>query len=420
MRAAGVSRCDAGSSSERSRRRFLRRRWGGPPGRHRGRPGRRNRHRTAAGTTTADAADRDPDDRPYGRPRVGPPDRHSGPPGNRRRRPGPAGPRPAAGGGAPPGRRDHRGRGRATDGTAKTRRAWPAGRRRREASRDRRRRRDRATPCRRTSAGGAVGMAAADGLCGTAAGRLVGDGTDRPLDAATGGAPDRRGALDGRGAAARDARRRTTTRCALPDNGAAARARPERRARRRPRAPRAGSGRTSGGRRRARARAARVPARARARHHLQRRSAGVGQAADAIGRRLVDARRVALHTDLELVGELDDDSVVDAQLSGQLVDPDLLGGQNAVRFLGEPVAAQLPSLARSSSSSALVSDRRSARARAPRRSLPRSSPSSSARRPGPGQVVRIRSAPSGPAATRCQPLGSVPSGDTRRRCAAEP
>ena len=32
---AGVSRCDAGSSSERSRRRFLRRRWGGPPGRPR-------------------------------------------------------------------------------------------------------------------------------------------------------------------------------------------------------------------------------------------------------------------------------------------------------------------------------------------------------------------------------------------------
>ena len=32
---AGVSRCDAGSSSERSRRRFFRRRWGGPPGRPR-------------------------------------------------------------------------------------------------------------------------------------------------------------------------------------------------------------------------------------------------------------------------------------------------------------------------------------------------------------------------------------------------
>jgi len=34
---------------------------------------------------------------------------------------------------------------------------------------------------------------------------------------------------------------------------------------------------------------------------------------------------VALHTDLELVGEVEHDGVVDAELSRQLVDPDLLG-----------------------------------------------------------------------------------------------
>jgi hypothetical protein len=60
---------------------------------------------------------------------------------------------------------------------------------------------------------------------------------------------------------------------------------------------------------------------------------GVGEAADAVGRRLVDARRVALHPDLELVRQVDDNGVIDAQLSCQLVDPDLLCGQNAVRSL---------------------------------------------------------------------------------------
>jgi hypothetical protein len=73
------------------------------------------------------------------------------------------------------------------------------------------------------------------------------------------------------------------------------------------------------------------------RYDLDPQTPRVGQAAHAIGRWLVDARRVALHTDLELVGELYDDSIVDAQLSGQLVDPDLLGGQNAVRFLASSV-----------------------------------------------------------------------------------
>ena len=60
-------------------------------------------------------------------------------------------------------------------------------------------------------------------------------------------------------------------------------------------------------------------------------AAAVGQPADAVGRGLVDARRVALHTDLELVRELDDEVVVDAQLSCELVDPDLLRGQTCIR-----------------------------------------------------------------------------------------
>jgi hypothetical protein len=57
--------------------------------------------------------------------------------------------------------------------------------------------------------------------------------------------------------------------------------------------------------------------------------ARVGQPANAIGRRLVDARRVALHPDLELVGKLDHDGVVNAELSCQLVNPDLLRRQNS-------------------------------------------------------------------------------------------
>jgi hypothetical protein len=55
----------------------------------------------------------------------------------------------------------------------------------------------------------------------------------------------------------------------------------------------------------------------------------VGETADAVGRRLVDARRVALHPDLELVGKLDHDGVVNAELSCQLVNPDLLRRQNS-------------------------------------------------------------------------------------------
>ena len=61
--------------------------------------------------------------------------------------------------------------------------------------------------------------------------------------------------------------------------------------------------------------------------------AAVRQSADAIGRRVVDARRVALHPDLELVGEVEHYLVLDAELPCELVDPDLLGGQSQIRPL---------------------------------------------------------------------------------------
>jgi hypothetical protein len=54
---------------------------------------------------------------------------------------------------------------------------------------------------------------------------------------------------------------------------------------------------------------------------------GVGEATDAIGRGVVDARRVALHADLEPLGEIEHHLVLDAELSRQLVDPDLLRSQ---------------------------------------------------------------------------------------------
>jgi hypothetical protein len=56
---------------------------------------------------------------------------------------------------------------------------------------------------------------------------------------------------------------------------------------------------------------------------------GVGQTADAVGRGVVDARRVALHADLELLGEIEHHLVLDAELSRQLVDADLLRCQAA-------------------------------------------------------------------------------------------
>ena len=60
---------------------------------------------------------------------------------------------------------------------------------------------------------------------------------------------------------------------------------------------------------------------------LAAQALGVGQAPDAVRGGIVDARRVALDADLQALGEIEHDLVLDAELSRQLVDPDLLRGQ---------------------------------------------------------------------------------------------
>ena len=86
--------------------------------------------------------------------------------------------------------------------------------------------------------------------------------------------------------------------------------------------------------------------------------------------RVVDARRVALHADLELVAEIEHHLVLDAQLSGELVDPDLLRGQSRSR----PSSPLVGDLRRSlvSHGAAIRSSR--ARRRRPQRPLERPPP----------------------------------------------
>jgi hypothetical protein len=66
---------------------------------------------------------------------------------------------------------------------------------------------------------------------------------------------------------------------------------------------------------------------------LAPQSLGVGKAANAVGERVVDARRVALDADLQALAQVEHDLVLDAQLPRQLVDPDLLRGQSRSRLL---------------------------------------------------------------------------------------
>jgi hypothetical protein len=73
-------------------------------------------------------------------------------------------------------------------------------------------------------------------------------------------------------------------------------------------------------------------------------ASGIGEAADAVRHRVLDARRVAFHADLELVSEVEDHLVLDAELPCELVNPDLLGGQGLV---------SLPRLAASAGRSAV-------------------------------------------------------------------
>ncbi len=59
-----------------------------------------------------------------------------------------------------------------------------------------------------------------------------------------------------------------------------------------------------------------------------------GQTADAISLRLLDRGGVALHPDLELVGQLENLLVLDTQLSSQFVDPDLLRHESSIARRG--------------------------------------------------------------------------------------
>jgi hypothetical protein len=59
----------------------------------------------------------------------------------------------------------------------------------------------------------------------------------------------------------------------------------------------------------------------------------VGQPADAIGERVVDARRVALDADLQALAQVEHDLVLDTQFPRELINPDLLRGQSRSRLL---------------------------------------------------------------------------------------
>ena len=148
---------------------------------------------------------------------------------------------------------------------------------------------------------------------------------------------------------------------------------------------------------------------------------GVREPPDAIRERVVDARRMALHADLQAFAQLEDDLVLDPELSCQLVDPDLLGGQSRSRlcfpvlvFVCQATVVagnSLSSVARTRARSSLVTGVRNATANVRRRSA-RSRQStarsrhSHAPRPGP--------APSARPATSRRTLTSSAVGAVRR------
>ena len=140
---------------------------------------------------------------------------------------------------------------------------------------------------------------------------------------------------------------------------------------------------------------------------LAAQTLGVSEATDAVRGGIVDARRVALDADLQAFGQVDDDLVLDAELSGQLVDADLLRCQ--ARCL---LPCQLSaSLARSRSRSPMRTVVRSARSSARRRidssrHCTGCAAHSHAPRPGPAP----RTGPSGPGWIRT----SVSTGPFRR------
>ncbi len=167
---------------------------------------------------------------------------------------------------------------------------------------------------------------------------------------------------------------------------------------------------------------------------------GVGHPADAVRGGVVDARRVALDADLQALGEIEHHLVLDAELSRQLVDPDLLRSQaRCLCFLYcvlhtspvSPLARTLPStsLARSCSMSSSRIGMRNARStarrrRASSRHAPGWARQSQAPRPGPGPSAspdgaRRKRTSSSTAATRRHPM-QVRRGRAARVLAVSP
>ncbi len=66
---------------------------------------------------------------------------------------------------------------------------------------------------------------------------------------------------------------------------------------------------------------------------LAAQALGVGETPHAVGKRVVNARRVALDADLQAFAQIEYDLVLDAELSRELVHPDLLRGQSRSRLL---------------------------------------------------------------------------------------
>ena len=148
---------------------------------------------------------------------------------------------------------------------------------------------------------------------------------------------------------------------------------------------------------------------------------GVGEAADAVRERIVDARRVALDADLQALGEIEHHLVLDAELSRQLVDPDLLRSQ-ACCLSSFSFTCSLPLTCRRAQTRADRSTRHSivVRSARPTRSPPmrlvealRRDGPGRARRPAP--VPRPSSSPVGVRRKRTSSVDRPPSAGTRRR-----
>ena len=87
---------------------------------------------------------------------------------------------------------------------------------------------------------------------------------------------------------------------------------------------------------------------------------GVGKAPHAVRERIIDARRMALDADLQALAQIEHNLILDTELSRQLVNPDLLGGQASLLLVIARYV--LTSFARKSARSSLFISARNARA----------------------------------------------------------